>query len=80
MRHQQVGPPGDRLVDDGQGRVDGEEDPAYRLGEVTRDETHAVPGGSTGGWVEVVERRHDVTQHEMVHVGPAGLEPTTPAV
>ena len=82
--HQQVGAPPACLVDDGEGRVEREEDTAYGLVEVTRDEPDAVPVRGALEGVERLERCDDVAKAEVggqiVHVGPAGLEPTTPAV
>lgn len=80
MGHEQVRIPCGGLLDDGEGRVEGEEDPSDRLVEVTGDEADPVPRGGTVGRVERLEAGDDVTQHEIFHVGPAGLEPTTPAV
>ncbi len=62
----------------------GEEDAAHGLVEVARHEADAVPLRRALEGIERLERRDDVAEAEVggriVHVGPAGLEPTTPAV
>ena len=72
------------LVDDGQRRVEREEDAAHGLVEVARHEADTVPLRRALEGIERLERRNGVTEAEVgsriVHVGPAGLEPTTPAV
>ena len=80
MGHEQVRLPRGGLLDDGEGRVEGEEDPSDRLVEVAGDEADPVPGGGAVGRIERLEAGDDVTQGEIFHVGPAGLEPTPPAV
>lgn len=80
MGDEQVGAPGASLLDDRERRVEGEEDPSHGLSRVARDQTHPVPVGSAVLRVEPVEDGEDVPQRQVTHVGPAGLEPTTPAV
>ena len=88
---EQVGAPARRLVDDRQGGVEREEDPPHRLVEVAGDEPHPVPVRGIGGRPEAFEDVDDGAEQgcrrrvgrggfEVLHVGPAGLEPTTPAV
>lgn len=79
MGDEQVGPEPPGLVDDGQGRVDRGVDPADGVGGIPGDESDAVPRLGGLGWVVPVEDGDDVTEGEA-HVGPAGVEPTTPAV
>ena len=78
MRHEQVGSESPGLLDDGEGGVNREVDATHRLVEVSRDESDLVPGLGGLGRVEALEDGHDVGKGQ--HVGPAGLEPTTPAV
>ena len=88
VRDEQVDAPGARLLDDGEGRVEREEDAAHWLVGVAGDESDTVPLGRTLERVQRLQRSDDVAQPEvalevggwLVHVGPAGLEPTTPAV
>ena len=76
--HEQVRAERPGLLDDRQGGVDREVDAAHRLREVAGDQAHLVPGLGGLGRVEALEGRDDVDERQ--HVGPAGLEPTTPAV
>ena len=79
MGDEEVGVGRAGLLDDRKGRVEGEQDALDRLVGITRHETHLVPR-LRGVWrVETFEDGDDIAQ-EKGHVGPAGLEPTTPAV
>lgn len=80
VRHEQVRAPDGRLLDDGERGVEGEQDAPDGLVEIPGHQADPVPGGRTGRRVERLETGDDVTQHKIFHVGPAGLEPTTPAV
>lgn len=91
MGDDQVGAQADRLADHRQGRVHREQDRGDRLIRVARHEPDPVPGLGGGRRVEPLqhldhpgERRHArpsaVWSSAVLHVGPAGLEPTTYAV
>ena len=80
---QQVGPEVAGLLDDGEGRVDGEVDAPHRLPRVTGDQADPVPGLRGAGRVEALDDLEHLPQGQVVgvaHVGPAGIEPTTFAV
>ena len=68
------------LLDDGEGGVDGEVDPAHRLGQVAGHQPDLVPGlgGRRAGRGSSSTRT--TSARVGVHVGPAGLEPTTSTV
>ncbi len=76
---EQVGPGCDGFVDDRQRRVDGEAHMLDRLIGVPRHQADTVPGQRRPRRIEAVKQRDDLAQRHC-HVGPAGLEPTTPAV
>lgn len=80
MRDEQVGVPVAGLLDDGERRVQREGDAAHRLVGVAGDEADPVPVGRAVGRIEPLQRGDDLAQRQVTHVGPAGLEPTTPAV
>ena len=79
MGDEQVGLRHTGLLDDRESRVEGEQDALDRLLRVARHEAHLVPRLRGVRRVEAFENGNDVAQ-EKGHVGPAGLEPTTPAV
>ena len=90
VRHEQVGVPVARLLDDGERRVEREGDATHRLVEVASDEADPVPVGRAGRRIEGLQGGDDAASTGAgarswaagsgLHVGPAGLEPTTPAV
>ena len=77
---EQVGAGVTGLRDDREGRVDGRVDAPHGLLRVTGHQADAVPGLRRVLGVEPLEDRQHVAQSDGGHVGPAGLEPTTPAV
>ena len=80
VRDEQVGIPVARLLDDGERRVQGEGDATHRLVQVAGDEADLVPVGRAVRRIEGLQGVDDLAQRHVTHVGPAGLEPTTPAV
>ncbi len=86
MGDDEVRPGAHGLGHDLQRRVDREQHPVHALLRVAGDQTHAVPRLRGRGGVELLEGGDDVGQGDTgllragVHVGPAGLEPTTYAV
>ena len=68
---QQVGSPGDGLVDHGLHRVDGEQHPAYRLLGVSGDQADRVPVLRPPRVVEAVEHAERVGEGDASgHAGP----------
>lgn len=80
MGDEQVGTCGTGLLDHLEGGVDGGVDAADRLLGVARHQPDAVPGLGGVSRKHLLERAQHMVQPEGIHVGPAGLEPTTPAV